>query len=90
MSRTRYRQWPPPFAPLTVARLLDKSGIGTGIRKAAVRAASPSACAWANGRICPFSAFPFGNLNRSERLGVIIHPRCRQILEGPAVASGDP
>src|SRR5437870_3894462 len=36
----------------------------------------------------PFLPFPFGNLNRSERLRVVIHPRCRQILEGPAVASG--
>jgi len=33
-------------APPTVARLSDKSGIGTGIKKAAIRAASPSACAW--------------------------------------------
>jgi LDH2 family malate/lactate/ureidoglycolate dehydrogenase len=39
------------------------------------------------GRALPF---PFGNLNRSERLRVVIHPRCRQILEGPAAASGDP
>jgi hypothetical protein len=32
---------------VTVARSSDKSGIGTGIKKAAIRAASPSACALA-------------------------------------------
>ena len=40
--------------------------------------------------VAHFLPYPFGKLNRSEWLRVVILPRCRQILEGPAVAGGDP
>ena len=67
-------------APPTVTRSSDKSGIGTGIKKAAIRAASPSACAWPNGPICPVAVIPFPA--RTFRRTVVIQ-------QPPAAAGAD-
>ena len=78
---------PPPrhISTLGISLVAERAGQG--------RLTEPAADArrWRRGLLfVPLSSRSLGNLNRSEWLRVVIHPRCRQILEVPAVASGDP